>query len=294
MIFLFRQNFGQLANRLLILQFCFLLGCASDGRNKQGDISAASGHEIMLGQQIHAQIISSYYPYTEPALMSYVNSVGKKLYAQESLRKLPYQVTVLYDQQIYATSAPGGYIYVTTGMLNFLESESELAAVLGHEIGELQARFKKISLAKGKMDTVSQSGLLIGSAFGPVGLLAGLGFLAMGKTAGYVIERKQGLEAALIRSDQIALKMMVNSGYDPEGFNQFFMRFLKADSSKTPFFFNYYQSRPLSEKRIESLAKNINKLPLQNKTLIMGRDLYAHQMTGIREMYRPHHPHPSK
>lgn len=288
MIF-FRKTITKAFIWLLIWQLCLISGCVSDGnKNNRANLSSASGQEIVLGQQIHAQIISSYYPYTESGVMSYVNSLVKKLCQQENLRPLPYQVTILYDQQIYATSAPGGYIYVTTGMLNFLESESELAAVLGHEIGELQACFRKKPNTKGKMDAISQSGLLIGSSFGPVGLLAGLGFLAMGKTAGYVIERKQGLEAALIRADQIALRIMVDSGYDPEGFNQLFLRFLKADSSKTPFFFNYYQARPLSEKRIELLTKNIHKLPLQGKTLIMGQDLYAAQMVGIRDMYRPH------
>ena len=86
--------------------------------------------EIDLGSQIHNVIIASQYLYTKPEVVGYVTEVGRNL-ARYSLRPhLPYSFTILTDERLYSTAAPGGYIYITTGLLNFFKNEAELAGVL--------------------------------------------------------------------------------------------------------------------------------------------------------------------
>ena len=96
--------------------------------------------ELALGQQAHRQILQEYTPYADTALQQYVDTVGQQLAAVSHRPELTYTFTVLDSTEINAFALPGGYVYITRGLLAYLNSEAELAAVLGHEIGHVTAR----------------------------------------------------------------------------------------------------------------------------------------------------------
>jgi len=104
---------------------------------------------------------------------------------------LVYRFTILYDEKIYATSAPGGYIYLTTGMLNFLQNEAELASVLAHEIGRLQYKDPRFTQSDDVLNAATQAGASIAPMFGPIGSLASLGLVLL---QAYVVQRQRALD----------------------------------------------------------------------------------------------------
>ena len=268
---------------LLIL----LSGCASTTDRDLSNITPQGKpqtEEQKTGEAIHREILASFHPYTDPKVVHYVDEVGHSVSAQAKRHDLEYRFTILYSEKIYATSAPGGYIYVTTGMLNFLENEAELAAVLAHEIGEQQTVDRRFSHKKdAAINAAAQAGSAIGPMFGPLGSLASLGLVLL---QAYNESTYKTPAERLLESDAWAMKYLMNAGYDPEALMDVQERFLKAGEKLTPYFYDYYQSRPITEERIKAIKKGFQKLPLSGKSLITDPVEYQETTKGVREIYK--------
>ena len=273
----------------LVLTLCLLLpGCAASPRttnhkNAVVESAAITTPESEIGRQINQQILASFYVYTEPALNAYVDEVMKKVSQRAERQDLSYRVAILYNDKIYATGAPGGYLYVTTGMMQFLDNEAELAAALAHEIAQLQPRDPSLSEARKKLQQVSQAGAMVSSAFGSIGALAALGFVAMNAAAA---PRHASLEKRTTHADRRALHYLLESGYDPQALIDFTDKFLKAESEKLPFFYDYVQARPLTQARLQTLRDDFGDLPVQSENLTTGYQRYQDAMRGIQNLSR--------
>ncbi|MFT4798273.1 MAG: putative Zn-dependent protease [Candidatus Azotimanducaceae bacterium] len=163
--------------------------------------------EIKLGQEEHRKIIAQFGVYRDKDLQTYVDMVGQRVAKQSSRPELVYTFTILNDEMINAMALPGGFVYVTRGILTHMNSESELAAVLGHEIAHVTQKHAFKSQNRGKavrvLSTVAavltQNGAIaeIGDLFGGV-LLKGYG-------------REMELEA-----DRVGAEYMAKAGYSPD------------------------------------------------------------------------------
>lgn len=127
------------------LLFCLLLlnlaGCAQNPvSGRQDFVMMSEAQEISFGRSADADVRKQYKVYKSQALQEYVNSVGQKVARHSHRPNLQYHFTVLDSPEINAFALPGGYVYITRGILAYLNSEAELAAVLGHEIGHVTAR----------------------------------------------------------------------------------------------------------------------------------------------------------
>jgi predicted Zn-dependent protease len=121
----------------------------------------SEAQEIELGKQTDAEVAATYGIYDDPALQSYVSRLGLTLAAKGQRPDLPWRFTVVDSPVINAFAVPGGAVYVTRGILALMSSEAELAAVLGHEIGHVNARH---SMSQMSQQQVAQIGLVVGSA----------------------------------------------------------------------------------------------------------------------------------
>ncbi len=257
--------------------------CAENNSSGLAPEGGSLAEEFVVGEQIHQSILSNFRPYTEPRAVSYIEKVGGSLASQAERKDLSYRFTILYNDRIYASSSPGGRVYITTGMIFFLDNESQLAAVLAHEIGELQYKNPKLSKMKRGVNKVTETGAMIAPAFGPFGALAALGLVGIHMLNN---SSKKTPGARLLIADRKAMTYMVEAGYDPQGMVDVFYKFASAKSEIIPYFLDYYNSRPLTTERTEAMQKQFKKLPLQGKSFDVHRDQYLEMTKGIRDIYK--------
>ena len=97
----------------------------------------STADEIRIGQQIAGNLLGAVPLVRDDGLQRYVNVVGNWVVAQAGRTELPWRFGVLDTEDINAFSAPGGYVFITLGLYRQLDSEAELAGVLGHEIAHV-------------------------------------------------------------------------------------------------------------------------------------------------------------
>ena len=139
--------------------------CATNPATGKKEVSLMSeAQEVELGQQLDGEVRRQMGVYDDPALQKYVESVGLKLARNSERPNLPWHFTVVDAPAVNAFALPGGYIYITRGILPFLNDESQLAGVLGHEIGHVTARHSAQQYTKA---TSAGLGLALLSIFVP-------------------------------------------------------------------------------------------------------------------------------
>ena len=183
-------------------------GCSVNPATGKRQLSLIpESQEIAMGKQYDQEASGSMGLYDDPELTAYVNTLGKKLAATSERPALPWTFRVVDDPTVNAFALPGGYIYVTRGILAHLESEAELAGVIGHEIGHVTARHSVNQISKQQVTGLLTTGAMIArpelQQFGGLAE-AGLGlmFLKFGRDD----ERE---------SDGLGLRYLQLAHYDP-------------------------------------------------------------------------------
>lgn len=168
-------------------------------------MSMSTQKEIALGQAYDQEIVASSVIETDPLLNAYVQGIAENLWNQVARKDVPYSVKVIKDDQINSFATMGGFLYVNEGLIDFVQSDDELASVIGHETGHIERRHVITTSSKAEI-----LNLLFGlaSMFSPIiyefGSLAEAGIMAK-------IERGDELQA-----DRYGLQLMSRAGYDPE------------------------------------------------------------------------------
>jgi predicted Zn-dependent protease len=236
--------------------------------------------EIKTGRQIHDYVTSRFVVYDNERLRRYVQYIGDSLSRFSEKNNFPYSYTILYDDRIYANSAPGGFIFLTTGLLTFLENEAQLAAVLAHEIGRVQYSDPSFSEAKKQFDALTQGGMMIGPFFGPYGALAAVVLLI----ANSQFFTKKPIGQRMIRADRIAIDYMLAADYDPQGMVDFLYKLQYAGPTEKPLLTNYMDSHPITVSRLEELKKTIDSLSIVGKTLYSNSADFEYNTAEIKRI----------
>ena len=119
---------------LLIFALSFLTNCAVNPvTGKQDFVVISENQEIQMGREYNAQILRQNPVYQDQELQDYVQAIGESLAAKSHRPNLIYRFTILDSPDINAFALPGGYIYINRGLMSYLSSEEELAAVLGRK-----------------------------------------------------------------------------------------------------------------------------------------------------------------
>ena len=222
--------------------------------------------EIAAGQEGHKQVLSEYGVVKDAQLQAYVNQVGQRLAAQSHRANLKWTFTVLDSPEINAFALPGGYVYVTRGLLAYMESEADMAGVIGHEIGHVTARHGA------QRATRSQNaglGVLAASVLGVVLESQGIGGaadlsgrVAQGVAAGYIASYSREQE---LLADTLGAEYLARNRYNPSNMVDV-IQVLKsqetyaADQARAagkpaPSGADWLSSHPSNEQRLQSIRQ---------------------------------------
>ncbi|MBI5170639.1 MAG: M48 family metalloprotease [Candidatus Eisenbacteria bacterium] len=233
------------------LALLVLTGCAVNPVTGKRELSLVSAdQEVQIGRDGYAATLAEYGQYDDAKLQAYVDSVGKKLARVSELPNLDWHFTVLDDPVVNAFAMPGGYIYITRGILAHLNSEAQLAGVLGHEIGHVTARHSAKHITQQQL-----AGLGLG--------LAG----AFSETfARYSGAAEQALGLLMLKysrddesqSDALGIKYAVAAGYDPREIPATYAmlkRIGERGGSSLPFYLSTHPDPGDREARTTALAE---------------------------------------
>jgi predicted Zn-dependent protease len=269
---------------VLLLLASLFSGCAVNPVTGQQDIVLMSEEqELELGRKSHQQVLQQYGVYDDQELQNYVNSVGNKLAAQSHRRDLVYRFTVVDSKEVNAFALPGGYIYITRGLLAYLNSEAELAAVLGHEIGHVTARHAVRQYTAAQLANI---GATLGAVFIP-GMNAGGNQLV--QLFGTALLRGYGRDHEL-EADQLGAEYLARTDYDPGAMldvirtlkNQeiFETRVAQAEGREPHVYHGLFSTHPDNDTRLKEVIGAANKYRTTSSNYA-GRDVFLGHINGL-------------
>jgi len=215
---------GRTGKRVFVLFVVGALLGFPDPRHASGFTIISEAEENEIGRKADEEILRRFGRYRDQQLQAYVESVGQRVLEGIGPTSFHYSFKIIDIPEVNAMALPGGYIYITRGMLAMLNSEAQLAGILGHEIGHATARHAAKQLTKAFGAQILSLGLM---AISPGGR-ENAGNWAMVSSAlfGHIL-LGYGREAEL-EADELGLRTAYRAGYDPREM----VTFLKAMKTK--------------------------------------------------------------
>jgi predicted Zn-dependent protease len=261
----------QSTKSLLIVSIAclWLSACATNPVTGKRELSLVGEEwELGIGKQQYAPSRQSQGgEYTaDPAVQAYITEVGNKL-AAVSDRKLPYEFKVLNSGVPNAWALPGGKIAINRGLLVEMNSEAELASVLGHEIVHAAAKHGAKGFSRGML---LQTGVMAATIATSGKKYSNLAQLGAGVGA-QLINTRYGRDAER-ESDRYGMEYMSRAGYDPVGAVDLQRTFVKlSEGRRQDFISGLFASHPPSQERLDSNIKLVQALPKGGE---IGRERY--------------------
>lgn len=237
----------------LILAGALIGGCSRNPVTGARQLTLISeGQEIAMGQESHPEVLAQFGSVEDPGLQEYLARIGKELAAVSHRPNLPWNFMVVDTSVVNAFAVPGGYIYLTRGIIEHMNNEAELAGVLGHEIGHVTARHSVTQLSQGQLMNLGLGlGAILSPAFRQVGGLAQMGLEVLMLKYSRDHERQ---------ADQLGLEYMTKCGYDPAKMSEFFQVFIGMREESGQSIPNWLSSHPAPADRIQRTSEEAARL----------------------------------
>ena len=274
-----------LTGALLFTSACVTERSPLTGRKQAYAFSWAQ--EQQLGKEANQQILEQYGLYNDPGIQAYVQKVGERVLAETEIRgpnapseyrSTPFKFQVLDSPIVNAFALPGGYIYVTRGLLAHAENEAQLAVVLGHEVGHVVGRHAARQALRAQ---VGQVGLLAGAVLGQQVLGQGAGQLINAAGSGLqLFMLKYGRDAER-EADELGVKYAENKGYDAAqgaGFFRTLKRLGERDGLTIP---SWMSTHPDPGSREVAITKMSRQFDRPNEAEVIGEDELLAQLNGM-------------
>jgi len=209
--------------------------------------------EVQLGAQQAAQVNQQLPVVTDPQLNGYINGLGQALAARGERRDIAWHFYIVNTDVVNAFSLPGGYIYVNRGVIEHAANASELAGVVGHEIGHVEHRDQVAELERqqGANVGLTLAYVLLGrqpSAIEQAGIQVG--------GSAIFAHYDRGMES---NADAEAVNLTTRTGYSPEGLVTFFQKLMNLERSEPGALAQMFATHPTDEQRIQAAQQLINQ-----------------------------------
>jgi len=251
--------------------------CASNPTGGANFVLMSESTEIEKGRELHQEMLKQNQVYNDAELVAYVNRIGQKMAAISHRPELEYVFTVIDSPDINAFALPGGFVYVNRGLLTYLNSEAQLAAVLGHEIGHITARHAVRQQTAARSANAASIALIFATG---VDLRETTSLISGALISGY--GRDMELEA-----DSLGAEYLYKAGYDPNAMVEVIEvlknheDFMKRTSNRTAVAYHgLFASHPRNDTRLQEVVGKAGTLSAQQ---VMQEDPaeFRSQMTGL-------------
>lgn len=246
--------------------------CASNPVSGRREVSLMSeAEEIAIGQRGDAEIRREMGVYRDDDLQRYVSGVGERIAAVSHRPTLPWTFTVVDSPVVNAFALPGGYVYVTRGLLAHLGDESELAGVLEHEVGHVTARHASQQFTRSATGSI---GILLASIFVP-GMRPFSDVASMGLGTVFL---KYGRDDEL-ESDRLGVEYASRAGWDPEAVPRFLATLSRLDAMSSRGLPNWLSTHPDPGSRVAQAAPVAARAASGERA--RNRDDYLRRIDGL-------------
>ncbi|HEY8164869.1 MAG TPA: M48 family metallopeptidase [Gemmatimonadaceae bacterium] len=219
----------------------------------------SSDEERAIGEQNASEINSQLPIVTDPAINSYVTTLGDTIAHVTSMRDLDWKFYVVNLDQVNAFSLPGGFVYVNRGLIESTDRLDELAGVLAHEIGHVVQRHSVKQMQKSqKLGIVATLACTLTSLCD-----SGLGQAAV-NIGGSVLIARYSREDEL-QADSEAVENVLKAGIDPEGVPALFDVLIRQRQTEPGIVEGWFATHPLEESRVEASRELIHELGADNR-----------------------------
>lgn len=230
--------------------------------------------EIQMGRQADQQIVQQLGLYPDDELQRYVQRIGMGLARDSERPDLPWTFRVVDDPTVNAFALPGGFIYLTRGILTHLGNEAEMASVLGHEIGHVTARHSVERLSKAQLAQIGLGiGMILSPEFRNYGDLAQTGLSLLFLKYGRDDERQ---------ADDLGVRYLAAEGYDPRQMPRVFETLERASQieggGRLP---SWLSTHPAPGARAERISQAVAAANLDLSRAEVDRQEYLRHLDGV-------------
>jgi len=230
--------------------------------------------EVAMGREEDQNVVSSMGLYDDPALQEYVEDLGLQLARSSERPQLPWSFKVVDDPVVNAFALPGGFIYITRGILAHMGSEAQLVSVLGHEIGHVTARHSANQISKAQLASI---GLGVGMAVAPE--LGAAGSLLQAGTGLLFLKFSRDDER---QADDLGLRYSARNNYDlweATAMHESLKRVSAASGrGGVP---GWASTHPESDNRIDRIENTIEQMEPSPTGTLVERDRFLRQLDGL-------------
>jgi beta-barrel assembly-enhancing protease len=261
----------------------FLLGCAANPVTGKSQLMLVSeDQEIEIDRQSSPyQFSTDYGSIQDKNLNNYINQTGKKISGLTHRPHMPYSFRGVNAAYVNAYAFPGGSIAATRGILMELRNEAELSALLGHEMGHVNARHTAEQMSKGMLTNALIGGIatIAGTQSSGLGNLASqLGMFGAGALLAHYSRDNER------QADALGLEYMVKAGYNPNGFVGL-MDMLRSTSQHEPSAIELmFSTHPMSDERYSTAVKTVQTKYRHAQNLPFYRERYLDHTAKLRAM----------
>lgn len=230
--------------------------------------------EIAMGREYDPQLVAEMGLVPDSALQRYVSGLGMRMAAQSERPNLPWTFRVVDDPVVNAFAVPGGFVYITRGILAHFNSEAQLVAVLGHEIGHVTARHSAAQMSRAQL---AQLGLAVGSAVSErFAQMADLGSAGVG-----ILFLKYGRDDET-QADALGLRYMRRTNHDVREMPGVYAMLASLSGGSggrsTP---DWLSTHPAPEDRQARIQRAIAAMPQDSLGTIVERESYLRRLEGL-------------
>ena len=259
----------------LTLALLLVTGCAKNPVTGSREfVLLSEGQEIAMGQEAAQQVEASIGLVDDAELQAYVRRIGANLAAKSERPNIPWRFGVVDDPTPNAFALPGGPIYITRGLLSLMDSEAELASVLGHEIGHITARHSVSQISRAQLAQIALvGGMILAPQLQNVG-----GLLSQGMQLLFLKYSRDHERQA----DDLGFKYALNSSYDVREMDDVFASLARVGEleqrSPLP---SWLATHPAPEERIQRIGQRVAALPAPPANAIVNKAQYLGQIDGL-------------